>query len=204
MTGPTMDNAALNAVVEAIPPGRWMSYGDVVRAAGGAPRQAIGVNGRLTRLGCAGAHRVLRSDGTVAVDRARRSRAGAALLREEGLAFDGGRADAEARLAPRSPRGPGSAGAALSQRGLELGLELALRVGADDLLGHGAVLEQDQRRDAQDLEGGGGLLVLVDVQLDDLQVGTLGGDLLEDRGDDAARTAPRAPRSRPARAGQTR
>ena len=39
----------------------------------------------------------------------------------------------------------------------------------------------------------GGLLVLVDVELDDLQVVALAGDLLEDRGDDAARTAPRRP-----------
>jgi alkylated DNA nucleotide flippase Atl1 len=50
-----MDDDSLAAVVTAIPPGRWMSYGDVVAAAGGVAAQALGVNGRLTRLACDGA-----------------------------------------------------------------------------------------------------------------------------------------------------
>src|SRR4051812_228246 len=80
------------------------------------------------------------------------------------------------------------------ERRLELGLEALLRHRADDLGGDLAVLEEDHRRNRQDLEGGGGLLVVVDVELDDLQrVALLAGDLLEHRGDHAARTAPRGP-----------
>src|SRR3954467_1308575 len=78
----------------------------------------------------------------------------------------------------------------LRERGLELGFELALRVGPDDLLHGLAVLEEDQRRDREDLVGRGDLGVLVGVELDDAQVIALAGDLLENRSNDAARAAP--------------
>ena len=37
-----MDADELRAVVEAIPPGHWMSYADVVAAAGGEPAPGAG------------------------------------------------------------------------------------------------------------------------------------------------------------------
>lgn len=93
-----MDDDILRAVVAAIPPGHWMSYGDVCEAAGGEPRQALGVNMRLERLGCPGAHRVLKSDGTVSPTALGDPRKVHNALAKERLQFVRGRADPEARI----------------------------------------------------------------------------------------------------------
>ena len=60
-----IESDRLRAVVTAIPAGAWMSYGDVARACGGNDRHARTLNRRLLREEVPGAHRVLKSDGTV-------------------------------------------------------------------------------------------------------------------------------------------
>ena len=82
-------------------------------------------------------------------------------------------------------------GLPLREGRFELGQKPALRHRSDHLLDHLAVLEQDHGRDREDLVGRSGLLVVVDVEADDLDVITLVIDLFQDRMEDAARTAPR-------------
>src|SRR5579884_25903 len=80
------------------------------------------------------------------------------------------------------------------QRRVDPLLELLLRHVADDPLDQLSAPEDPERRDAHDAVPGGDGAVLVDVDLRDLEPPlVLLGELLDDRGDHPARTAPRRP-----------
>ncbi|MCW2991781.1 MAG: hypothetical protein JWM73_2375 [Solirubrobacterales bacterium] len=95
-----MDNDTLSAVLDGIPSGSWASYADVALAAGGTPMHARALNGRLTRLGHKHAHRILKSDGTIAPTALGDPDAVRRKLKREGLRFAAGRAPQEARVRP--------------------------------------------------------------------------------------------------------
>src|SRR5262245_2779756 len=92
--------------------------------------------------------------------------------------------------------------AASHRRGDPL-LELLLRRGADLARGQLAALEDHQRRDRLDAVLGGGVRVLVDVELDDLHLAVeRSRDLLEGGGDHPAGAAPFGPEVHHDRAGR--
>ena len=95
-----MDDETLVVVVGGIPEGCWMSYADVCAAAGGSARQALGLNGRLTRLACPGAWRVLKANGTIAPTALGDPERVRELLAADGVTLEGGKARSEQRLRP--------------------------------------------------------------------------------------------------------
>lgn len=95
-----MDADRIREIVAAIPRGAWMSYGDVAHAAGGTDAHARSLNQRFIRDETPGAHRVLRSDGTVAGTALADPSAVRRRLESEGLEFDGGKVSQSTRVRP--------------------------------------------------------------------------------------------------------
>ena len=101
-----MDPELVREVVASIPYGAWMSYGDVARAAGGGDTHARTLNGRFIRDETPGAHRVLKSDGTVGATALGNAAEVRRRLKTKGVEFDNGRAAPSARVRPEPAEAP--------------------------------------------------------------------------------------------------
>src|SRR3954451_15987185 len=95
-----MDLDRLRELVGSIPPGAWISYGDLAAAAGGTDQHARSLNQRFIREQLPGAHRVLKSDGTIGAPALGARSEVRRLLETESVEFEGGRGDRSRRVRP--------------------------------------------------------------------------------------------------------